>query len=90
TRDLLRFTSLPANPGAIKCVQVSARARKDDAGARSLRTVAKSGATEATGASNALGTRYQYLADVFATDPATGAAWTDLSRRSRNQKDSYH
>lgn len=78
-KDLLAFNDLPTNPGVIKCVQVSVRARKDDAGTRSLRTKVNSGSFEANGASNALNTSYQYFADVFTTDPATGAAWTDAA-----------
>lgn len=78
-KDLFRLNGLPANPGAVRCLQVSVRARKDDAGARSIRTRVKSGATEANGASNALNTTYQYFADIYPTDPATGAAWTDTA-----------
>ena len=78
-KDFLAFNDLPANPGVIKCVQVSARARKDDSGARSLKTKVKSGGTEGNGAVSALSTSYTYITDVFATDPHTGAAWTDTA-----------
>nr|CAX84104.1 uncharacterized protein [uncultured bacterium] len=81
-KDLLAFNDLPANPGTIKCIQVSVRARKDDAGARSLRTKVNSGGTEANGAANALGSTYLYYADVFATDPASGAAWAEAAVNS--------
>lgn len=78
-KDFFAFNDLPANPGTITCVQVSARARKNDAGERSLRTKVKSDGTEANGATNALGSTYLYSAEVFATDPATGAAWTETA-----------
>jgi hypothetical protein len=50
--------------------------KKNDAGARSGRVVAKSGATEVVGTDTALPTTYTYLAVNMPTDPATGTAWT--------------
>ena len=57
-------------------MQLATVARKDDAGGRSLRTVLKSGATTASGATRLLGTTYALHDDRFEVDPATGTAWT--------------
>lgn len=56
-------------------VQVCGVYRKDDAGSRSVANLIKSGTTQAAGATRSIGTSYQYYADMFATNPATGASW---------------
>ena len=55
--------------------------RKDDAGTRQVANLIKSGTTQTAGATQNLGTSYQYLSDVFAINPATGASWavTDVN-----------
>lgn len=57
-------------------VQVNSVVTKDDAGVRSACNVIRSGASEALGASNSLGTTYVGYNDVFAVDPNTSASWT--------------
>ncbi len=62
--------------------QVNTSAAKDEVGSRTIASIARSGVTEAAGASYALptlsgaGTEYAYQPDVFQLDPATSALWT--------------
>lgn len=77
-KDLYGYPALSAEPGVIKGVAVTTRARKTDAGARAFRAVARSGTTEtAAGASHDALASYADTQDIFETDPDTGAAWTE-------------
>jgi hypothetical protein len=51
-------------------------ARKDDAGARSIKQICESGGTEELSATYALGSSYSYYDDILETDPHTSAQWT--------------
>lgn len=76
-QDLYQFTDLPHTPVNIYSVQRSALASKDDAGARSLKLLAKSGSAVNTGSAVALNFgswARQY--DVLEADPNTSVAWT--------------
>ncbi|RWB68357.1 hypothetical protein [Mesorhizobium sp.] len=74
--DLFTHGALSSTPTTIFGVAVTAKARKDDVTARSLRTKLKSGTTTQNGASFALATTYQYIRDQYVVDPNTSAAWT--------------
>jgi hypothetical protein len=74
--DQSRFTFPSITAAGVKGAMVFARARKDDAGARSIRLVAKSGATTGdNGADLVQSSTYQNFSAVFEADPNTGAAW---------------
>src|SRR3981189_3205610 len=60
---------------SIDAVALTVWARKDDAGARSIKNVILSTGTELDGASNSLGTSYAGFTDLYLTDPHTSAAW---------------
>jgi hypothetical protein len=62
--------------GTINAVIHRTLARKDDAGARSIKQICESGATEELSATYALGSSYSYYDDILETDPNTAAAWT--------------
>ena len=64
--------------GTVAAVQVSAWARKDDAGVRTLATMVRSAAVDAVGGNVNLGNTYNYVTQVYETDPG-GAAWTIAS-----------
>jgi hypothetical protein len=65
-------------PGAtLYGVQVSISAKKSDAGAGSLAPVIRHSGTDYAGSDLALGTGYLYVLRVYATNPGTGAAWTE-------------
>jgi hypothetical protein len=74
--DDYAFADMTHTPSSIFGIQVLANAKKDDAGARSLATVTRSGSTNYAGATQALSTSYLYYSDVRETDPDTAAAWT--------------
>jgi hypothetical protein len=76
-KDLYDLGNMPFSPLTIHAVQVVAAAKKDDATTRTYRTNVKSSSTTANGATKALATSYQIFSDVFETDPATSAAWTE-------------
>ncbi len=75
-KDLYAIGDLSSVTGTIKGVVVTLRSRKDDAGTRTIKAKIKSGATEGDGADRGMSTTYAYTQDVFATNPATAAAWT--------------
>lgn len=62
--------------GTVRAVQTGAVARKDDAGSRSIKMVVRSGGTDYSGSTQALGTSYTGFWRVDPTDPGTAAAWT--------------
>lgn len=75
--DQSTFT-FPATTGnSVLSVFAIARVRKDDAGNRAVRLLAKSGATVGdNGVDMPLLTTYQNLTATFEVDPATSSAWT--------------
>ncbi len=62
--------------GTINGVIHRTLARKDDAGARSIKQLCESGGTEELSATIALSSSYSYYDDILELDPNTGAAWT--------------
>ena len=60
-------------------VHVKTIAQKSDAGARSLATVMKSGATTTAGTSTALSTSSAQIKTIYQTDPNTSAQWTSTA-----------
>ena len=79
-KDTYAFGDISHAPPAIFSVVLTAVAQKDDAGARALKLVARSGGTDYSGAAATLNQgSYLRLADVREVDPATGAAWTQTS-----------
>lgn len=75
-KDLYALGDLPASPGTIVAVQHSVVGKKTDAGARSIKPLAKVGGTEYAGAASALGTSDGTATVTLAASPATSAAWT--------------
>lgn len=61
--------------GAIDWVNVWARVRKDDAGARSVAATARSNSVDAVGNTFSDPSTYSYFNEVFQNDPNTSAAW---------------
>lgn len=78
-RDLYTMTPLGMTPLAIKGLQQTALARKDDAGDRALSLVLKSGAAVAVAPPAVLGSSYAFIEAMHETDPTTGAPWTTAS-----------
>lgn len=76
-RDTYGMQDLTAATGTIYGVQLSLAALKSDAGARSIKPLVLSGASEALATATALSTSQTYTRHVQVTDPATAAAWTE-------------
>jgi len=74
-RDLYTYPALGVT-GTVIAVQTGAVARKDDAGARNLALVVKSGATTSDGTTQALAASYGGYTRIDTVDPNTAAAWT--------------
>jgi hypothetical protein len=74
-RDSFKFPAISL-VGSIFGAVLWSRARKDDAGTRTLSNVARSSAVDTVGTSYNLGATYQYYGTVFELDPATTALWT--------------
>lgn len=75
-KDLYNVPSLSSATGTVKAVLVTMRARKDDAGTRTIKAKVKHGGVEGNGVNHGLSTSYAYLQDVFGINPSTSAAWT--------------
>lgn len=73
--DLYNLGALGYTPANIFGVQVSAYARKDDAGTRTVRTKAKAGATTANGSALGLSTDYLAAVSMMEVNPDDSAAW---------------
>jgi hypothetical protein len=76
-KDTYDMAALSGNWASIKAVQVLMEARKDDAGARSICSVTRSGGTDYDGAAQGLTTSYMYYTEILQNDPATSAAWAN-------------
>lgn len=75
-KDTYTFGDMSHNPTSIFAVQLNLAALKDDAGARSIKSVTRSGGNDYNGNPVALGTGVLCYSELRETDPATSAAWT--------------
>ena len=75
-RDLYTMAPLGMTPLAIRGLQQTALARKDDAGDRALSFVLKSGAEVAVSPATVIGSSYSFIEAIHEQDPATAEAWT--------------
>ena len=75
-KDTYAVTDMTHTPSGISFVQINMVAKKDDAGARSIAAVTRSGGSDTDGATQALGTSYAVYREIRSTDPNTSAAWT--------------
>ncbi len=74
--DTYAFADLAANSGPPLAVNVVMRARKDDAGSRSIAAVARPATTDRPAAAITVSGGYQHYRQLFVTSPETGLAWT--------------
>lgn len=74
-RDTYTMGALTPLTGTVFGVAVNAVARKDDAGARTIRTMVRSGGVDANGATVAETTSYVNYQQIYETDPVA-VAWT--------------
>ena len=76
-KDTFVTGDMPATPTSIMGVVVQTQARKDDAGAVTLRHVIRSDGVDYESADLTLGDTYGWHGSVWETDPDTSAAWTE-------------
>jgi hypothetical protein len=74
--DMFDAQDLPFTPQTVHAVQISWRARKDDAATREVRSRIRSDAATADGATRNLTSSYLYYHDVFEEDPDAAGPWT--------------
>lgn len=75
--DLYTFPALSTASGTVKAVMTVPVLRNDNAGSVTAASVYRSGGTNFFGTTNTVGsTTYAVYADIQATDPNTGSAWT--------------
>jgi hypothetical protein len=74
--DAYGLGALPSGAGTVYGVQAVVYARKDDAGARTMKHGVKSSATSAYGSNISLSNTYAYYETRQETDPNGGGAWT--------------
>lgn len=75
-RDLFGLSDLAPAGAAVKAVVVQADLRKDDAGARSARTLVRTGGANFAGATEAVSNSYVGHRTTYEANPDTGADWT--------------
>lgn len=78
-KDTYTFGSMVRTTGPIAGVMVSSYANKTDAGARTIRNIARSGGSEVQGAQTGLATTWVPISSTYNTDPNGGGAWTIAS-----------
>jgi hypothetical protein len=74
--DFYTIGDLGVTPETIHAVQLMMCARKDDAATREVRLKLKSGSTVENGATQAVGSSYQYFQEIYDEDPGTEGPWT--------------
>jgi hypothetical protein len=77
--DLYGIAPIAGTPTGIVGVTTRALAQKSDAGTRNVALRLRSGATDVTGTSTALGTAFGWVWRSDTVDPATGAAWSAVA-----------
>jgi len=75
-KDTYAFGNMVRTSGAVKGVMVTSYANKSDTNPRTIKNVARSGASETLGPSSALATTWVPLSSIHETDPNGGGAWS--------------
>lgn len=75
-KDTYTLADLPAGVSSVLAVQTNLIAKKTDAGALSIRTVARSSSTDYVGSTTGLSTSDTSIGTMYTADPATSTAWT--------------
>lgn len=78
-KDTYNFPTLGVSTASIPFVQPCWRAKKTDAGARSVCPVLRSGGSDHDGSDQSLTTSYAYQEQGYHADPATGLPWDETA-----------
>jgi hypothetical protein len=76
TKDTYAYTDITHTPATIAGVQINMVAKKDDAGARSICSVTRSGGADTDGSAIPLSTSYVDNLQIVELDPNGSIAWT--------------
>jgi len=74
-KDTYTYTNLTPTAGTVYGVQILPYVRKTDAGARSIKSIARHSGTEVDGPEQVLGTSFVYARDIREAKPG-GGAWS--------------
>ena len=74
-KDTYVYGDLESGSGTVYAVKPNIRAKKDDAGARSIASVARLSGTEVDSSNASIGTSYGYYSDIRTTKPG-GGTWS--------------
>jgi hypothetical protein len=77
--DLFAAAGLTTTTSTVFAIKTKAAVRKDDAGHRAVATTLTSGLSRVGGTPVALSPAYQYISDIFISDPATSLMWTPIN-----------
>lgn len=75
-KDLFALADSAVTAGTVHGLQVITRARKDDAGARTMRNLIRTNGTDFESGDFAMADSYQSFGEVWDVNPDTAAAWT--------------
>lgn len=75
-KDTYTFGNMVRTSGSVAGVMVTSYANKSDANPRTVKNVARSGASETLGVSNTLATTWVPFSSIHQTDPNGGGSWT--------------
>jgi hypothetical protein len=78
-RELYGFAALTGNVGTVFGVDAKMLCRKEDAGFREVRVIARSNITEVESGNLTLGVDYIYKNNIYENDPNGGINWTETS-----------
>jgi hypothetical protein len=78
-QELYGFAALAGNIGVVFAVEASALIRKEDAGFREIRHVARSNVTEVEGPNKVFGANYKNIGHIFEKDPNGDIEWDEAS-----------
>jgi len=78
-RELYGFAALQGSINTVFAVQAMMLVRKEAAGFREVRVIARSNVTEVEGSSEALATSYTYKSVIYENDPDGGGDWDEAA-----------
>ena len=78
-RELYGFAALQGNVDTVFAVQAMMLVRKEEAGFREVRVIARSNVTEVEGSNEALSIGYVYKSHIYENDPDGGTDWDEAA-----------
>jgi len=76
-RELYNFAALAGSVGTVFGVDAKMLVRKEDAGVREVRTIARNGTTEVESGNLTLGVDWQFVNNIYENNPNGGSDWIE-------------